>query len=61
VDALSRAGGYLAAACEQLAVAQAELAAEELRLAQAALGEVVGEVSSDELLGEIFGRFCIGK
>jgi tRNA modification GTPase len=38
-----------------------ELAAEELRLAQRALGEVVGEMSSDELLGEIFGRFCIGK
>jgi tRNA modification GTPase len=38
-----------------------ELAAEELRLAAAALGRIVGEVSADDLLGEIFGRFCIGK
>ena len=38
-----------------------ELQAEELRLAQAALGRITGEVSADQLLGEIFGRFCIGK
>jgi tRNA modification GTPase len=37
------------------------LAAEELRVAAAALGRIVGEVSADDLLGEIFGRFCIGK
>jgi len=38
-----------------------EIAAEELRIAQAALGSIVGEVSADDLLGEIFSRFCIGK
>lgn len=40
---------------------QAELLAEELRLAQAELGKIVGEFSSEDLLGEIFSRFCIGK
>ncbi len=40
---------------------QLELAAEEARLAHRALGRITGEVSADELLGEIFGRFCIGK
>lgn len=38
-----------------------ELAAEELRLAQHALSSITGEFSADDLLGEIFGRFCIGK
>ncbi|MQY52411.1 tRNA uridine-5-carboxymethylaminomethyl(34) synthesis GTPase MnmE [Rhodocyclus gracilis] len=38
-----------------------ELFAEELRLAQQRLGSITGEVSADDLLGEIFGRFCIGK
>jgi tRNA modification GTPase len=42
-------------------VAAGELLAEELRLAQAALGETTGAVSSEQLLGEIFSRFCIGK
>lgn len=40
---------------------QYELFAEELRLAQAALGAITGEFTPDDLLGEIFGRFCIGK
>jgi tRNA modification GTPase len=38
-----------------------ELIAEELRLAQECLGRITGEFTSDDLLGEIFGRFCIGK
>ena len=38
-----------------------EFAAEELRLAHHALGEIVGIFSSEDLLGEIFSRFCIGK
>lgn len=38
-----------------------EILAEELRLAQAALGRITGEFSADDLLGEIFSRFCIGK
>ena len=38
-----------------------EFLAEELRLAQGALAEITGEFSADDLLGEIFSRFCIGK
>jgi tRNA modification GTPase len=38
-----------------------ELFAEELRLAQVALGAITGEFAADDLLGEIFSRFCIGK
>ncbi len=46
----------------QLKLQQAgELLAEDLRSAQNALGEITGQVSSDDLLGEIFSNFCIGK
>lgn len=38
-----------------------DLLAEELRLAHQALGQITGQFSSDDLLGEIFSRFCIGK
>ena len=38
-----------------------ELKAENLRIAQAELGRITGEVSADDLLGVIFGSFCIGK
>ncbi|MDH5263986.1 MAG: tRNA uridine-5-carboxymethylaminomethyl(34) synthesis GTPase MnmE, partial [Betaproteobacteria bacterium] len=38
-----------------------ELFAEDLRTAQHALGEITGEVTADDLLGQIFSRFCIGK
>ncbi len=38
-----------------------ELCAEELRLAQEALSTITGEFTADDLLGEIFSRFCIGK
>jgi tRNA modification GTPase len=61
VEALQRAAAQLDAACQQLAARQGELAAFELRAAQASLGEVIGDVSSDELLGHIFSSFCIGK
>lgn len=40
---------------------QLELFAEELRMAQKSLASITGEFSADDLLGEIFGRFCIGK
>lgn len=43
------------------ALSSAELLAEELRLAQRALNEITGEFTQDDLLGEIFSRFCIGK
>ncbi|CAG0976769.1 tRNA modification GTPase MnmE [Methylophilaceae bacterium] len=42
-------------------LSQPELVAEELRLAQEALGQITGEFTPDDLLGEIFSRFCIGK
>jgi tRNA modification GTPase len=38
-----------------------EFFAEELRLAHLALGAITGEFTADDLLGEIFSRFCIGK
>jgi tRNA modification GTPase len=52
-----------AARLEAAAARQQEpdLMAEELRLAHAALGRIVGDFSADDLLGEIFSRFCIGK
>lgn len=62
LDALDQAASHLAQARQRLTeAAHAELAAEELRLAQMALGRITGEQSSDALLGEIFRRFCIGK
>ncbi len=62
IEALARVQTYLAAAARQLAARNApELVAEELKQAQQALGEIVGPESSDELLGRIFARFCIGK
>lgn len=59
IIALQAAAGRLNAAMEL--GDQYELFAEELRLAQTALGTITGEFTSDDLLGEIFGRFCIGK
>jgi tRNA modification GTPase len=60
LDALERARTGLVAARTHLGGAL-ELAAEELRGAQAALGELTGELTSDDLLGAIFATFCIGK
>ena len=57
--ALATARVHLDAAVLQ--VAQWEFFAEELRLAQEALGEITGRLSADDLLGDIFARFCIGK
>jgi len=59
LDALDRAAGHLAMARES--TGQLELFAEELRLAQSALSEITGEFTADDLLGEIFSTFCIGK
>ncbi len=57
--ALLEARDHLTAA--QTRVTQLELLAEELRRAQQALAAITGEFTADDLLGEIFGRFCIGK
>jgi tRNA modification GTPase len=57
--ALERAQACLEAAANE--GRRWEFFAEELRLAQAALGDITGELTADDLLGEIFARFCIGK
>jgi tRNA modification GTPase len=62
VDALKRVANHLCAGFEAMESHRAgELLAEELRLAQQALGEITGEVLPNDLLGEIFSSFCIGK
>lgn len=63
VQALARVDDHLVLAAAHLSArAQAlDLLAEELRLAQNALNEITGEFGSDDLLGVIFSRFCIGK
>jgi tRNA modification GTPase len=57
--ALESARVHLAEAGRQLP--RWELFAEELRLAQVSLARITGEFTADDLLGEIFSRFCIGK
>ncbi|MDZ4254333.1 MAG: tRNA uridine-5-carboxymethylaminomethyl(34) synthesis GTPase MnmE [Sulfuritalea sp.] len=59
LEALGIAAEKLALAARQLD--RIELCAEELRLAQEALSRITGEFTADDLLGEIFSRFCIGK
>src|SRR5690606_37405674 len=62
LNALLRAQAALEKALEQIQVYQAgEFAAEECKIAQNALSEITGEFTSDDLLGEIFASFCIGK
>lgn len=62
LEALNRAREHLAAAMRIVeSVPAGELIAEELRMAQICLSEITGEFLPDDLLGEIFGRFCIGK
>lgn len=59
LDALNQSKQHLFVAGQQLAFL--ELLAEELRQAQVALNQITGEFVADDLLGEIFSRFCIGK
>ena len=61
--ALADANAHLEQAAEQLRHGNAtlELFAEELRVAQTAFSTITGEFTADDLLGEIFSRFCIGK
>ncbi len=63
VEALRRTRRHLVAAQARGEAADTalDLLAEELRLAHNALGEITGAFSADDLLGEIFSRFCIGK
>lgn len=62
LDALRRTEQHLQQAYVQLVDYRAgELVAESLRQAQYSLGEITGEFSADDLLGRIFGSFCIGK
>ena len=62
LDALQRAQACIEQGRRQLVDQRAgELLAEELRLAQQALGEITGEFSTEDLLGRIFSDFCIGK
>jgi tRNA modification GTPase len=62
LEALAIASQHISKGVKQLLDFSAgEILAEELRLAQQALGEITGEVTSDDLLGEIFSSFCIGK
>jgi tRNA modification GTPase len=62
LEALARARASVENAAVQLNQRRAgELVAEELRLAQQALDEITGVFTADDLLGRIFGSFCIGK
>ena len=62
LDALGRARTLVQSAADTLRGARTfELFAEDLRLAQRALSEITGEFGSEDLLGEIFASFCIGK
>lgn len=62
LDALERAAEFLVQGQAQLeGYGAGELLAEDLRAAQDALGEITGQITPDELLGKIFGSFCIGK
>jgi tRNA modification GTPase len=63
LEALKKAQMCLSKAKEHLVagVSMLDLFAEEMRLAHQALGEITGAFSADDLLGEIFSRFCIGK
>lgn len=62
LDALARAKSCVEQAAETLTTTHAfELFAEDLRRAQLCLSEITGEFTSDDLLGEIFSSFCIGK
>ena len=60
-DITVRFGGLTAVDAVSVDIQAGELVAESLRLAQNALGEITGDFSADDLLGKIFGSFCIGK
>lgn len=61
LTAIEAANGCVGQAGERLEEGLGDLAAEDLRRAQAHLGEILGAITSEDLLGAIFGTFCIGK
>jgi tRNA modification GTPase len=61
VGAINNAYTHILLAKEQLSLGNGELLAEELLIVQDYLNSITGEFSSDDLLGEIFSSFCIGK
>lgn len=61
IEALKQTRTYLQSATQQLNANSTDLLAEDLRLSANALGSITGYFSSDDLLGEIFSTFCIGK
>jgi len=62
IEALIETQAHLLQGMKQLKEHKAgELLAEDLRLAQCSLSKITGEFTSDDLLGEIFSQFCIGK
>lgn len=61
INAIEKAQAFMLMGRDQLVVCAGELLAEDLRLAQQSLCEITGTFSADDLLGEIFSSFCIGK
>ncbi len=62
IEVLDRVSGHLAAASRTLEEhGSGDLMAQDLRWAQEALGEIAGRVHSDDLLGQVFATFCVGK
>ena len=61
LDSLQRARNAFITALNHAQTDQSELLAEELRQAQNALGEITGQLTTDDLLGQIFSTFCVGK
>jgi tRNA modification GTPase len=60
-DCVKAAADYVNLARRRLAERSLELAAEEVRCAAASLQELTGKIVTDDILDQLFGRFCLGK